>query len=58
MPDLTKSLVGEWAQIPTAMLQGIVESLPRRVEVITAKEGSNLEWNVHEAHVMVIVFVF
>jgi hypothetical protein len=35
-------LVAEWKQVPAAMLQRLVESLPRRVEaVIAAKEGPN-----------------
>jgi hypothetical protein len=35
-------LVGEWKQVPTAMFQYLVESLPRRVEaVIAAKGGTN-----------------
>jgi hypothetical protein len=40
VPDLTNALVAEWKQVPAAMLQHLVESLPRRVEaVITAKGG-------------------
>ena len=42
MPDLTNALVAEWKQIPAAMFQHPVESLPRRVEaVIAAKEATN-----------------
>jgi hypothetical protein len=38
VPDLTNALVAEWKQVPTAMFQNLLESLPRRVEgVITAK---------------------
>ena len=40
MPDLTNALVAEWKQVPVAMFQHQVESLPRRVEaVIAAKRG-------------------
>ena len=42
VPDLTNALVAEWKQIPAAMFQHPVESLPRRVEaVIAAKGGTN-----------------
>ena len=42
VPDLTKALVAEWNQVPAAMFQHLVESLPRRVEtVIAAKWGTN-----------------
>ena len=36
VPDLTNALVAEWKQIPAAMFQHQVESLPRRVEAIVA----------------------
>ena len=40
VPDLTNALVAEWKQVPTAMFQHLVESLPRRVEAdIAAKVG-------------------
>jgi hypothetical protein len=40
VPALTYALVSEWKQIPAAMFQHLVESLPRRVEaVIAAKRG-------------------
>jgi hypothetical protein len=40
MPDLINALLAEGNQVPAAMFQHIVESLPRRVEaVIAAKEG-------------------
>ena len=32
VPDLTNALVVEWKQIPTAMFQHLVESLPGRVD--------------------------
>ena len=42
VPDLTNALVAEWKQVPTALFQRLVESLPRRVEaVIAAKGGIN-----------------
>jgi hypothetical protein len=40
MPDLTNAFVAEWKQVPAAMFQHLVESIPRRVEgVIAAKVG-------------------
>ena len=40
-PDLTSALVAEWKQIPAAMFQHLVESLPKRVEaVVAAKSGT------------------
>uniref|UniRef100_A0A8K9UXS1 Uncharacterized protein n=1 Tax=Oncorhynchus mykiss TaxID=8022 RepID=A0A8K9UXS1_ONCMY len=42
VPNLTNALVAEWKQVPAAMFQHLVESLPRRVEaVIAAKGGLN-----------------
>ena len=32
VPDLTNALMAEWKQVPAAMLQHLVESLPRGVE--------------------------
>lgn len=38
VPHLTNALMIEWAQIPTAIFQNLVESIPKRVDaVITAK---------------------
>jgi hypothetical protein len=38
----SKMLVAEWKQVPSAMLQHLLESLPRRVEaIIAAKAGTN-----------------
>ena len=39
MPDLTNALVAEWKQVPAAMFQHLVESLPRRVEAVVAAKG-------------------
>ena len=39
VPDLTNALVAEWKQIPAAMFQHLVESLPRRVEADIAAKG-------------------
>ncbi|XP_070962114.1 ataxin-2 homolog [Oncorhynchus clarkii lewisi] len=39
VPDLTNALVAEWKQVPTAMFQHLVESLPRRVEAVIAAKG-------------------
>ena len=42
VPDLTNALVAEWKQVPAAMYQQLMESLPRRLEaVIAAKGGPN-----------------
>ena len=38
-PDLTNALVAEWMQVPAAMFQHLVVSLPRRVEVVIAAKG-------------------
>jgi hypothetical protein len=41
VPNLTNTLVVEWKQVPAAIFQHLVESLPRRVgAVIAAKGGS------------------
>ena len=39
MPDLTNALVAEWKQVPAAMSQHLVKSLPRRVEAVIATGG-------------------
>jgi hypothetical protein len=39
VPDLTNSLVAEWKQVPAAIFQNLVESLPRRVEAVIAAKG-------------------
>ena len=39
VPDLTHALVAEWKQIPAAMFQQLVESLPRRMEAVIAAKG-------------------
>ena len=39
VPDLTNALVAEWKQVPAAMFQHLVESLPRRVEAVIAAKG-------------------
>ena len=40
VPYLTKALMAEWKQVPPALFQHLVESLPRKVEsVIATKEG-------------------
>jgi len=40
VPDLTNALVAEWKQIPAAIFQHLVESLPRRVEAVIAAKGT------------------
>ena len=45
VPDLTNAVVAEWNQIPAAIFQHLMESLPRRVEaVIAAKECRREFW--------------
>ena len=34
--DLTNALVADWKQVPAAMFQHLVDSLPRRVEAVIA----------------------
>ena len=36
VPDLTNALVAEWKQVPLAMFQHLVESLPRSVDAVIA----------------------
>ena len=40
VPDLTNALVAEWKQVPAAMFQHLVGSLPRRVEAVIAAKGA------------------
>ena len=37
--DFTNALVAEWKQVPAAMFQHLVESLPRKVEADRAAKG-------------------
>ena len=39
VPNLTNALVAEWKQVPSAMFQPLVESLPRRVKAVIAAKG-------------------
>ena len=39
VPELTNALAAEWNQVPAAMFQHLVESLPRRVEAGIAAKG-------------------
>ena len=39
VPDLTNALLAEWKQVPAAMFQHLVVSLPRRVEAVIAAKG-------------------
>ena len=39
VPDVTNSLVADWKQVPAAMFQNLVESLPGRVETVIASKG-------------------
>jgi hypothetical protein len=43
VPDLTNALVAEWKQVPAAMFQHLVESLPRR--------GTCFHINAHDCEV-------
>ena len=47
-PNLTNALVAEWKQVPAAMFQHLVESLPRRVEAVKAAKGNQLHINSHD----------
>jgi hypothetical protein len=40
--------VAEWKQVPAAMFQHLVESLPRRVEAVIAAKGELLHINAHD----------
>ena len=42
VPVLTNALVAEWKQVPAAMFQHLVESLPRRVEDVILARGDQL----------------
>jgi hypothetical protein len=44
VPELTNTLVAEWKQVPAAVFQHLVESLPR-VEAVIAAKGSKLHIN-------------
>jgi hypothetical protein len=46
-PDLTNALVAEWKQVPTAMFQHLVESLPRRGEAVIAFWNETFDKQVH-----------
>jgi hypothetical protein len=50
VPDLTNALVAEWKQVPAAMFQYLVESLPRSVETVIAAKGGDdqLHINAHD----------
>jgi hypothetical protein len=48
VPNLTNALVAEWIQVPVAMFQHLVESLPWRVEAVIAEKGPQLYINVHD----------
>jgi hypothetical protein len=42
VPDLTNALVAEWKQVPAAVFQHLVESLPRRVEAVIVEMFQHL----------------
>jgi hypothetical protein len=42
VPNLTNALVAEWKQVPSAMFQHLVESLPRRVEAVSQQRSDQL----------------
>ena len=45
----SRMLMAEWKQVPAAMFQHLVESLPRRVEAVIAAQGRDqLHINAHE----------
>jgi hypothetical protein len=39
VPDLINALAAEWKQVPAAMFQHLVESLPRRAEAVIVAKG-------------------
>jgi hypothetical protein len=39
--NFTNVLAAEWKQVPAAMFQHLVESLPRKAEAVIAKGGTN-----------------
>ena len=42
VPDLPNALVADWKQVPAALFQHLMESLPRRVEAVIAAKGDQL----------------
>jgi hypothetical protein len=48
MLDLTNALVAEWKQVPAAIFQHLVGSLPRIVEVVIGAKGDQLHINAHD----------
>jgi hypothetical protein len=46
--DLSHALVAEWKQVPTALYQHLMESLPRRVEAVIAAKEAQLHINAHD----------
>ena len=45
VPTLTNALVAKWEQVHAAMVQHLVESLPRREEAVIAAKGDQLQMN-------------
>ena len=39
VPDFTNALVADWKQVPAAMCQHLLESLPSRVAAVIAANG-------------------
>jgi hypothetical protein len=39
VPDFTNAHVAEWKQVPAAMVQQLLESLPRRLETVIGAKG-------------------
>ena len=39
VPNLPNALVAEWKHVTAAMFQHLLESLPRKVEVVIAEKG-------------------
>ena len=44
VPNLTIALVAEWKQVPAAMFQHLVHSLPRRVGAVIAAKGGQTQY--------------
>ncbi|XP_058230181.1 protein kish-B isoform X1 [Hemibagrus wyckioides] len=60
MPDLTNALLEERSKIPINILLDLVESLPRRVEAVTAAKSGSTPYYIHvhvEADVPVLAWL-
>ena len=44
VPNFTNALVAEWKQVPTAMFQHLVESLPEEWRLLIATKGRRIPY--------------